>query len=247
MVDKCVDHLHIYWPVQRFARDGVRIPSNTINGCQDNVSQISAPLHDRQVRLVTGILQVDETPIKVQDKDVNGKFYLGYYWVNNSPIQNAVVFDYQRGLGRDGTKKMLTDFKGYMQREGNHVYEWFGKKKQITLVNCRAHSRRYFEEAFLYDKKVAEYVMQEIRKLYAIERFARKMKLSADERMELRLHINELGNWMAENLIKHLPRVLWDKLCNIQSSGGITCWPIYMTEILKLTIIWSRTPSDPVH
>ncbi|QGY46940.1 transposase [Maribellus comscasis] len=37
MVDKYVDHLPVYRQVQRFARENVRIPANTINGWQRNL------------------------------------------------------------------------------------------------------------------------------------------------------------------------------------------------------------------
>ncbi len=212
MVDKYVDHLPIYRQVQRFARENVSIPSNTINGWQDAISRLLAPLFEKQKQLVLGqgYLQVDETPIKVLDKKLKGKCHQGYYWVYNSPIQNAVLFDYRKGRGREGPKQMLKDFKGYLQSDGYSVYDWFGKKEHITLLNCWAHARRYFEKALNYDK-TAKGVLLEIQKLYAIERFAKNMGLSTGERKEIRLEhslpiLNELSKWMAGNLSKHLPK-----------------------------------------
>ena len=145
MVDKYVDHLPIYRQVQRFARENVRIPANTINGWQDSISGLLQPLFEKQKQLVLGqgYLQVDETPIRVLDKDVKGKCHKGYYWVYNSPIQNAVLFDYRKGRGREGPKEMLKGFRGYIQSDGYNVYDWFGKKQKIILVNCWAHARSY--------------------------------------------------------------------------------------------------------
>lgn len=48
MVDKYVDHLPIYRQVQRFARENVRIPANTINGWQDFISGLLWPLFEKQ-------------------------------------------------------------------------------------------------------------------------------------------------------------------------------------------------------
>jgi len=213
MVDKYVDHLPIYRQIQRFKREKVDIASNTINGWQDAISRLLFPLHEKQKQLVLGqgYLQVDETPIRVLDKKVKGKCHQGYYWVYNSPIQNAVLYDYRKGRGRDGPKQMLKDFRGYIQSDGYTVYDWFGKKQNITLVNCWAHARRYFEQATKYNSKPAGYVMQEIQKLYAIERFARLMGLTPGERKDLRLEhalpiLNDLGKWMAENVKTHLPK-----------------------------------------
>jgi transposase len=239
MVDKYVDHLPIYRQIQRFARENVRIASNTINGWQDAISGLLFPLFEKHKQLVLGqgYLQVDETPIRVLDKDLKGKCHQGYYWVYNSPLQNAVFFDYRKGRGRDGPKEMLEDFKGYIQSDGYNVYEWLGKKKNITLLNCWAHARRYFEKALVYDQQAAGYVLKEIQKLYKIERFARQVKLTAAERKELRLDhalpiINDLGKWMVEELKQTLPKspmgealqytiTRWDKLMSYLYDGNL--------------------------
>jgi len=213
MVDKYVDHLPIYRQIQRFKREDIDIASNTINGWQDAISQLLFPLHEKQKQLVLGqgYLQVDETPIRVLDTNKKGKTHQGYYWVYNSPIQNAVLFDYRKGRGREGPKEMLKEFNGYLQSDGYNVYDWFGKKEGITLVNCWAHARRYFEKALDYDVESAGWIMSEIQKLYSIERFASLTGLTMAERKELRLEhalpiLNELGKWLAKNLKKFLPK-----------------------------------------
>jgi len=213
MVDKYVDHLPIYRQVQRFARENVRIPANTINGWQDSISGLLWPLFEKQKQLVLGqgYLQVDETPIRVLDKNIKGKCHQGYYWVYNSPIQNAVLYDYRKGRGREGPKEMLKGFSGYLQSDGYNVYDWFGKKKEITLVNCWAHARRYFEKAQDYDRKASGHVLTEIQNLYKIERFCRNTNLSPDERKAIRLEhalpiLNSLGKWMAEKFKHTLPK-----------------------------------------
>ena len=213
MVDKYVDHLPIYRQIQRFSREDISIKANTINGWQYKTSVLIQPLFEKHKQLVLGqgYLQVDETPLRVLDKDLKGKCHQGYYWVYNSPLQNAVLYDYRKGRGREGPRQMLEGFKGYIQSDGYKVYEWFGKKKNITLLNCWAHARRYFEKARDYDKQASHYVLKQIQNLYMIERFARDAKLSPAERKELRLEhalpiLNDLGKWMAEKFKQTLPR-----------------------------------------
>jgi len=213
MVDKYVDHLPIHRQVQRFAREKIRIAANTINGWQYSISDLLLLLFEKHKQLVLGqgYLQVDETPIRVLDKDVKGKCHQGYYWVYNTPLQNAVLFDYRKGRGRDGPKEMLKAFKGYIQSDGYGVYDWFGKKKNITLLNCWAHARRYFDKALQYDQKAAGHVLKQIQKLYMIERFSRNANHSAAERKDLRLEhalpiLNDLGKWMAEKFKQTLPK-----------------------------------------
>jgi transposase len=65
IIDKFVDHLSIYRQAERFKREGIKIPSSTINGWQEAVCNLLEPLYDNlKHRVLTqGYLQVDETPI----------------------------------------------------------------------------------------------------------------------------------------------------------------------------------------
>jgi transposase len=213
LIDKYVDHLPIYRQLKRFEREGVKIPSSTIDSWQGLTSTLLEPLYEclKQFILAEGYLQVDETPTRVLDKTKKGESHQGYHWVYHAPIQKAVFFDYQKGRGRDGPKELLKDFKGYLQTDGYQVYNWFGKQQNITHVGCLAHARRYFEKALNYNKSASEYVLTEIQKLYAIERKAREENFSAEQRHQLRLDeslpiLNELGKWLAERAKTELPK-----------------------------------------
>ena len=78
-------------------------------------------------------------------------------------------------------------------------------------MGCWAHARRKFEKALDYDRKRAGYVMEQIQKLYAIEREARQLGLDPEGRKQLRLDkalpvINQLGQQLAEMYQDVLPR-----------------------------------------
>jgi transposase len=214
LVSKFVYHLPFYRQAQRLKTEHqVIIPRTTIDGWQTRISNLVWPLYEEFKRQVLGqgYIQLDETPIKVLDQRKKGTTHRGYYWVYNSPPEHIVFFDYQEGRGREGPKKLLTDFKGYLQTDGYIVYDWFGLQKDITLVGCWAHARRAVEKSLNDDRKRAEYAMQEIQKLYMIERKAREQGLSAEQRHELRLDeslpiLNALGTWMAEQIKTTLPK-----------------------------------------
>ncbi len=213
-VSKFVYHLPFYRQAQRFKTEHqMIIPSSTIDSWQTGVAKLMWPLYEELKRQVLnqGYVQLDETPIKVLDQRKKGKCHRGWHWVYHSPIEHMVFFDYQQGRGREGPRKLLTDFKGYLQTDGYKVYDWFGVQKDITLVNCMAHARRVFEKALSDDRKRAEYAMVEIQKLYHIERKARDQHLSAEQRHELRLDeslpiLNALGIWMTEQIKTTLPK-----------------------------------------
>jgi transposase len=213
MVDKFVDHLPIYRQIERFKREGIQISSSTLNGWQESVCNLLEPLYDtlKNRVLSQGYLQVDETPIQVLDKTKKGKTHRGYHWVYYSPLEKTVFFDYNHGRSREGPSRLLKNFKGYLQTDGYNVYDIFGKKESITLLNCMAHARRGFEKALDYDKPRAEYAMGMFQKLYAIEQRARDEGLSPGQRHELRLNeslpiLNELGKWIAETYKTILPK-----------------------------------------
>jgi len=127
-VDKFVDHLPFYRLAQRYEREGVNIPRSTIDNWQTGTANLLWPLYNELKRQVLGqgYIQLDETPIKVLDQRKKGKCHRGYHWVYHSPIEHMVFFDYQEGRSRDGPKRLLRDFKGYLQTDGYNVYEWFG-------------------------------------------------------------------------------------------------------------------------
>ena len=87
MIDKFMDHLPIYRQIERFKREGIHIPSSTINGWQEALCNLLQPLYDtlKHRVLSQGYLQVDETPIPVLDKNKKGKTHSGYHWVYYSP------------------------------------------------------------------------------------------------------------------------------------------------------------------
>ena len=205
MVDKFVDHLPVYRQIERFKREQVKLSSSTLNGWQESICNLLEPLYDTlKHRVISqGYLQVDETPIQVLDKQKKGKTHRGYHWIYHSPLEKTVLFDYNTGRSREGPTKLLKNFKGYLQTDGYAVYDIFGKRKDITLVNCMAHARRGFDKSIPYDKKRAEYAMEMFQKLYAVERTAREQGMSPKERHTLRLDkalpiMNMLGKWIVE-------------------------------------------------
>jgi len=239
MIDKFVDHLPIYRQIERFKREGIKIPSSTLNGWQESVSNLLWPLYEnlKSRVLQQGYLQVDETPIQVLDRTKKGKTHRGYHWIYSSPLEKTVLFDYQHGRSREGPSKLLKNFNGYLQTDGYIVYDFIAKRKDITHLNCMAHARRGFEKALPYDKEKAGYAMDLFQKLYAIEQKAREEKFSPEERYELRLAqalpvLNELSKWMVETYKTSLPKSpigkavtyclpRWDNLINYLHDGSL--------------------------
>lgn len=238
-IDKYVDHLPLYRQMQRFDRAGVKLPYSTLTDWVAATCKLITPLFDalKAEVLSCGYLQVDETPIRVLDRDKNGETHRGYYWVYHNPIDKVVFFDYQPGRGRQGPMEILQNFQGYLQSDGYSAYDIFDKRERIRLLHCMAHARRMFHDALGNDKAVAEYAMSEMQKLYAIERICKERNLSFDEiktkrQSEAAPILASLGQWMKEQYIQASPRSMigkalaysierWEKLSRYTEDGKL--------------------------
>lgn len=239
IIDKYTDHLPVHRQIQRFEREGIKLPASTLTDWISGTCSLLEPLYEvhRKLVLSSNYLQADETPIKVLDKDKKGTTHRGYHWVYHAPVERLVLFDYREGRGREGPTEILKDFSGRLQTDGYAVYEDFDKKLGITLLHCLAHARRKFDEARDNDLARASYVLTEIQKLYALERQARDNELSPDDLYQLRQQqaipvLVDLKAWMLENFKAVLPQSTigqalhyslqrWDKLCLYTTDGRL--------------------------
>lgn len=238
IIDKYADHLPLYRQMERFKRNGINLASSTLGEWVSTACAMLLPLYNclKLKVLSSNYLQVDETPIKVLDRDKKGKTHRGYYWVYRDPESGLVLFDYRQGRGRDGPTELLKDFKGCLQTDGYGVYDAFDKG-DIQLLHCMAHARRYFEKALDNDRPRAQYILSEIQKLYAVERTARENALSNEERYALRQKqsvpvLQELHQWLKNNIMEVTPKSSigqaiayslsrWEKLMRYTTDGKL--------------------------
>jgi transposase len=213
VIDKYVDHLPLHRQQQRISREKINIPYSTITDWVSNTCKLITPLYEALAKevLASDYLHVDETPIKVLDKDKKGETHRGYFWVYHNSLQDIVHFDYQPGRGREGPLEMLKDFKGHLQTDGYAAYNIFEQQKDVTLFHCMAHARRKFVEAQLNDAGRAEYALSQFQLLYAIERRAADEQLSHEQVLQLRQGeavpiVEALGKWMQQTYIEVLPK-----------------------------------------
>ncbi len=239
VIDKYVDHLPLYRQVQRFERSGVKLSYSTLTDWVSDTCKLITPLFDalKTEVLKSNYLHADETPIKVMDKDKQGSTHRGYYWVYQNSINKLVFFDYQEGRGREGPMEILQNFKGYLQTDGYVAYDIFDKKENITQIHCMAHARRMFNDALANDEVWASHAMQEIQKLYIIERICKEEQLDFAEIKEVRqrkavLILRNLGLWLQQQYLQVLPQSLigkaiayslqrWERLSRYTEDGRL--------------------------
>jgi len=211
--DKFIYHLPYYRIQQRLSQMGVKIPASTFESWVKLGAQHLKPLFAvHRLHVFREIYQqIDESPIKVQDKDKPGATHQGYMWVRYAPLSKAVLFEYYKGRSSKEPLRDLSKFKGYIQTDGYSGYTHLSGTLDITHLSCWAHARRYFDKALQNDQQRASKVLKLIQLLYAIEALAREDNMTHQQRHELRLEkslpiINEIGSYIYNERSKVLPK-----------------------------------------
>ena len=211
--DKFIFHLPYYRIQQRIGQMGASIPTSTFESWVKLGAQHIKPLFAVHRMYVFSEIyqQIDESPIKVQDKDKPGTLHQGYMWVRYVPLSKGVLFEYYKGRSPNEPLRDLAKFKGYVQTDGYVGYTHLSEKSGITHLSCWAHARRYFDKALSNDKDRASIVLKQIQILYAIEALAREANMTNEQRHELRLEkslpiINEIGSYINKEKNKVLPK-----------------------------------------
>lgn len=192
LLTKFVDHVPLYRQQQQFARLGVNFPKSTLGDwVEQGAAWLQPIVREIKRQLSQGdYVQVDETPVRVQDPDVKGKCGTGWLWVMGAP-QSDVIFEFHPGRGKEFAQELLGDFKGYLQRDGYGVYGSLARDNpELIPVGCWAHARRKFVDALDEQPDQAMPLVDEVRKLYAIERHARDECLTAPQRQHVRQQIS---------------------------------------------------------
>lgn len=230
VVEKYMDHLPLHRQLKRYARLGVTISNSTMGDWLGAAANLILPLYEAHSKLVIACnyLHADETTIKVLESERKGATHLGYYWVYQAHEKKLVLFDYQMGRGREGPKHILKNYRGYLQTDGYGVYDDFANTPGITLLVCMAHARRKFNDALANNKSIASHVLEEIQKLYAIERYITDHEIKGEAKLQYRKEnavplLKQLGTWMQDKYSEVLPKSAigaalayslkrWDKL-----------------------------------
>jgi transposase len=188
MLNKFDNHMPLYRQQQEFARLGLNFPRQTLAGwVEKGAHWLSAIVREMKHELLAGdYLQVDETPVKVMDPDHPGKCATGWLWVGGRP-GSYVIFEFHRGRGKAEGAAFLENFKGTLQRDGYGVYGALARdNRELIPAGCWSHARRKFIDALEEGTPAATIFVEEVRKLYLIERHAREQNLDPDQRQALR-------------------------------------------------------------
>ncbi len=231
LVSKYCDHLPCYRQEQIYwQRHGVFIAR------QQMVQWIA-----QSVRLLSGVsdclkrqmrhspyVQVDETPVRYQDPNLQGRCGQGYLWTALVPGR-CVVYEWHASRAARCLDSLLgEDYAGKLQCDGYGAYPAFAKgKSAVDLVGCWAHARRGFFEAQEQAPRVAGWILNQIGLLYRWEEELRRNRAGpvlrhVKRRSHHRMVIERLDRVLKKLRSRYLPQSLMGQAI----SYALNQWPL---------------------
>ena len=167
------DHISYYTLERNFAeRFGATIPRQQMVQWVEKIAHLMLGIYRLifQEMAAGGYLQVDETPVKVLDPEIQGKAGKGWLWFYAVP-DGDVFLEFHDSRGHEGPKERLKNFHGTIQADGYQVYDCLKRDRSLDLkrIGCLSHARRRFYKALLEKSLEALWFIAEMRELYKIE------------------------------------------------------------------------------
>jgi transposase len=205
------DHVSLYALERQFReRHGVRISRQRMVQWVDHIAGWLQPVYDAMWRpmLSGGYLQVDETPVRVLDPEVEGKAARGYLWFYAVPGGDVILeFDRSRSMGP--VRKRLADFQGDIQTDAYLVYKSLvAQTPTLKRLGCLAHARRKLYDALRENLPDAVWFIAQIRDLYRIEDQVRGLKPAERRAARLESGAPKIWKGMKDKARELLPRFL---------------------------------------
>ncbi len=195
--------------------------------------------------LSSHFINIDETPLQVLQEPGRSPTTKSYMWVfrRGDPDRPVLLFQYHPTRSGDVVRTFLRDFQGYVQTDGYAGYNFLDYEKDIRHIGCWAHSRRGYMNVIKAQGKnrkigAADEAMKYIKKLYKLERDARKNAFSVEEIYHMRQTeskpiLEDFKKWLSKKSLQTPPKGLlgkavsytlnqWDRLIGYIEDGHLT-------------------------
>lgn len=194
---KFEDALPLYRQSKIFNRLGIDLSRSTMAGWMVRLGECCEPLMDLLKQEIRSgpLIGIDETTLQVLKEPGRANTDTSYMWVfrGGPPHQPVLIYVYHPSRSGQVPMDMLTGYEGFIQTDGYVGYDALGRRPGICHVGCFAHARRMFVKVVNARKKKkkskdgnAETALEFIRKLYAIEKKAKRNALDPEQVYRLR-------------------------------------------------------------
>ena len=181
VLSKYADHIPLCRMEKIFARNDIDITRSNMSEWAMQLHRLCMPLIALILRriLTSAVIHSDDTTLRVQQP--GGGIKRSYLWVYLGDESAPYTFyNFTEGRSRAGPNAILSEFSGFLQADAYTGYEELYKltsddgSPQIIESGCWAHARRYFVQADESGDARARHAIEEIAKLFAIEKQAKK-------------------------------------------------------------------------
>jgi transposase len=209
VTSKLADHLPLYRLEQIFARQQVSISRSTLCGWIAAAAKVVEPLYKLMCGRVrqSEVLHTDDTPVPIQHE---GHCRQGRLWTYFGDQHHPyIVYDFTPTRSGQGPLAWLGKWKGFLQADAYAGYDKLYARGDVTEVACWAHARRKFFDAQESDAARSLWMLEMIRRLYAVE--AQAQDKSPPQRLHLRQShsvpmLEQIRLWLIEQQAQVLPR-----------------------------------------
>lgn len=181
------DHQPYHRQCKQFARHGLELSPNTLCSLTRQAYEKLKPICDHILQEVRagGYIQLDPTPIPLMSKQKPGSTKEACMWTYRA-LDGPVYFEFSETKSGETPARTLKDYQGILQTDGANNFGGVPQQPGVIPMNCWAHARRYFLEAERAGEKGASPYLEDIDRLFRIERLARHFKLRPDKLRKLR-------------------------------------------------------------
>ena len=240
VISKYLDHQPLYRLEGIFRRHDMDIKRSTMCGWASGCADLLAPLYELMGKeiLQSKVINTDDTPVRVQDKNLDQKTRKGRIWIYCGDQHHPYnVYDYTPTRSRAGPKLFLRDYvEGYLQADAYAGYDFIfdDPVRKVLELLCWAHARRYFYDARKTAPQLSHTALAWIKMLYLVEKEIKD--LSSAQKYAVRQEksvviLHDFKNWLDEiPLEQALPQSPirqainyalngWEALCRYTTDG----------------------------
>jgi hypothetical protein len=202
-------HLPLYRLEQIFARQRVDISRSTLCGWVAAAARVVQPLYQLMCGRVrqSAVLHTDDTTVPILHE---GHCRQGRLWAYFGNQANPyIAYDYTPTRSGQGPLGWLGKWQGFLQADAYAGYDKLYARGDVIEVACWAHTRRKYFDAQESDPARALWMLEMIRRLYAVEQSIRDK--SPPERLGLRQSqsapiLEQIHLWLIAQQAQVLPR-----------------------------------------
>lgn len=187
LTGRFADHQPYHRQSGQLARQGIELAPNTLVSLVRQASEKLEPIYKAIVAdtLKRNYLMMDPTPVALMTNQKKGSTKEACLWTYRA-LDGPVFFEFADGKYGSTPAKTLENYQGILQTDAATNFGGVPTRPGVIHMNCWSHARRYFLRVAEAGETEADPYLDDIDRLFRIERLARHFKLAPQKVKKLR-------------------------------------------------------------